>query len=545
MQIMEASFPLLSLMVGLPTLVALLLWGVRAMHPYARVIGLSTVSLELLLAVYLAVAFNYASAGSYQWAETYSWMPVVGVSWALGINAMGLAMIVLSVFLTLVVLIASARQLHIGEKAYVDTVRKLAALQSEADSDDEEPAEVAAAYDQPGYVALTLVSLAFMVLIFSARDLFLFYLTFEAMLIPVYFLIGRYGIGEKTKQAAMKFLLYSLAGGLVMLIGVVAVWAYSPLRFTDKAAGLFLVENLQNVLGAHPHVQMWVFVSFFIAFAVKAPMVPLHTWLADATANARPGTSALLVGILDKIGTFGMISLCLPLFPGASKRAALTIMILAVVSVLWGAFAALAQRDLLRLISFTSVSHFGLMVLAIFSGSTVAMTGAMVYMIAHGLSIAGLFLFGGALVERGGSAKIAEYGGMQQVTPILAAAFLISGLAAIALPGLSGFVPEVMVFMGTFKVAKWAAVCCLVGVVIGAVYVLLPYQRIFTGKVNPKRAQLKDLSLTERWGVFAPLLVVMLVIGLYPAPLVSSLNQVSETLVQSSQSVQTVEGVNK
>ncbi|WP_415934316.1 NADH-quinone oxidoreductase subunit M [Varibaculum cambriense] len=517
--VLNSTFPVLTLLVLLPALAALALWLIKPTRIAARQIGLAVSALVLLGTIYLALNFDYGKAAAYQFAETHSWIRALGVSWALGVNGLGLAMLVLSALLTLIVLIASARDLEGENKPY----------------------------DDAGYVGLTLATLAFMMLIFAARDVFVFYLAFEAMLVPMFFLVGRYGNGAKRKAAAMKFLLYSLAGGLVMLIGIVGIYVYSPLAAAsnEQHASLYLIENLAGKLQASPGVEMALMISFFIAFAVKAPMVPVHTWLADTAENARPGTSALLVGILDKIGTFGMITLCLTLFPNASRRAALAFIILAVISVIWGSLAALAQKDLMRLISFTSVAHFGLMVLGIYVGNTVALAGAMVYMVAHGLSIAGMFLIGGFLTERGHSQDIEAYGGMQRVTPLIAGTFLISGLAAIALPGLSGFVPELMVLIGTFRLYQWAAVLCLVGVVAGAVYVLLPYQKIFTGKAPEHRKSIKDLDNRERWGVAAPLIVLMLVIGLHPQPLVDPMSQVADQVIVTQDVAFQVEGTGK
>lgn len=413
----------------------------------------------------------------------------------MGINGLGLVMVVLSAVLVPIALVASWR-----------------------DEDDQARAG--------GYFALVLASEAFMILIFSARDVFLFYVAFEAMLVPMYFLVGSYGRGDKARGAALKFLLYSLAGGLVMLLGVIALYTQAP-----AGANQYLLENLVGKLDATPGMEMFIFITFFIAFAIKAPMVPVHTWLADTAEVARPGTSALLVGILDKIGTFGMITMCLAIFPHASQRAALPIVVFAVISVLWGALAALAQQDLMRLVSFTSVSHFGIMVMGIFVGSQMALTGAMVYMVAHGLSIAAMFLIGGFLTRRAGTQQIGAFGGMQRVTPVLAGTFLVSGLAAVALPGLSGFVPELMVLVGTFAVAPVAAGFAVLAVVAAALYVLLPYQRIFTGPVNPERKHLADLGAREKLAVVAPLIVLMLVAGLYPAPLVNTVSPVAEAPV--------------
>ena len=319
-----------------------------------------------------------------------------------------------------------------------------------------------------GYVAWVLALEAVMIAIFAAQDVFLFYVLFEAMLIPVYFLIGSYG-GPKRKAAALKFLLYSLAGGLVMLVGVVAAYVSGP----GGPEG-FLIANLAGSVDGSQTAQMLMFLSFFIAFAVKAPMFPVHTWLPDATEEAPAGTSALLVGVLDKVGTYGMIALCLPLFPGAAQDAAPVIMILALISIIWGGFMAIASKDLMRLIAFTSVSHFGFMVMGIFSGSETAMTGAILYMVAHGVGTAALFLIVGYLAKRGGSQMVTDYGGWQRVTPLLAGGFLIAGLATLSLPGLSGFVPEFMVLAGTFEVSKLIAGISVIGVILAALYILLP-----------------------------------------------------------------------
>lgn len=497
MNVLSATFPLLSLMVVVPALGAVALGVIAPLRAWARQIGLAVSLLVLAGAIIAVCQFDYHAAGSYQFAETHAWIPVIGTSWALGVNGLGLAMVCLSAILVPITLAAAWKE-------------------------DDQMADPEAS--RAGYVALTLAAEAFMVLIFAARDVFLFYVAFEAMLVPMYFLIGRFGRGGvQAKAAALKFLLYSLAGGLIMLAGVIALYTVAPVERNQ-----YLLDNLAGKLDASAGMEMFIFITFFIAFAIKAPMVPVHTWLADTTEVARPGTSTLLVGVLDKIGTFGMITLCLTIFPEASHRAALPIICLALVSVLWGALAALAQKDLMRLISFTSVSHFGIMVMGIFVGSQLALTGAMVYMIAHGLSIAGLFLIGGFLTQRGGTQAIDGYGGMRVVTPVLAGTFLVVGLAAIALPGLSGFVPELMVLVGTFGVLPWAAGIAVLAVVAAALYILLPFQKIFTGPTRPERKGLTDLTWREKLAVVTPLIALMLVLGLYPSPLVSTLDPVAE-----------------
>jgi NADH-quinone oxidoreductase subunit M len=260
-----------------------------------------------------------------------------------------------------------------------------------------------------------------------------------------------------------------------------------------------------------------MFCAFFLAFAIKAPMFPVHTWLPDAAQQAPAGTSTLLVGVLDKVGTFGMLTLCLPLFPAASQWAAPVIIVLAVISILYGALLAIGQKDLMRLIAYTSVSHFGFIVLGIFAFTSTSIAGSSFYMVNHGLSTAALFLIAGFLVARRGSQQIADFGGLQKVVPVMAGTFLVAGLSALALPGLSTFVSEFLVLVGTFARHPAASIVATLGVVLAAVYVLWTYQRIFTGPVRPELADMVDLVSRERW-VVAPLLGLMVVFGFVPGP---------------------------
>jgi NADH-quinone oxidoreductase subunit M len=323
-------------------------------------------------------------------------------------------------------------------------------------------------------------------------------------------MIGVFG-GVHRRYAAVKFLLFSLAGGLIMLVGVIALYLQGP----GGPQG-FLIDNL---VGAHIPVTTgrWLFAAFFVAFAIKAPMFPVHTWLPDAAENAPAGTSVLLVGVLDKVGTFGMLTLCLPLFPEASRWAAPAVIVLAVISILYGGLLAIGQKDLMRLIAYTSVSHFGVIVLGIFAFTSVSVAGSSFYMVNHGLSTGGLFLLAGYLVRRRGSQQIADFGGLQKVTPVLAGLFLTVGLSALSLPGMSTFVSEYLVLVGTYARHRPAAVAAVVVVILAALYILLTYQRIFTGPVRTGLETTPDLSTREKWAV-APLIAIMLVLGFYPAP---------------------------
>lgn len=501
-----ADLPWLTLLIALPALAAALIWLVPALRKIARPLGLAVSLLVLIGAAVMAAGFD-AAAGDYQFTETYTWIGQLGVSWAVGLNGMGLVLVLLAAVLVPIVMLASWNEVKLPE-----------GIKAEA-------AEKALAYRRAGYVALLLLLLAMMIGVFAARDLFLFYILFEAMLVPIYFMIGAYG-GAARRAAAVKFLLYGLAGGLVMLAGVVMVAVRS-----GGGEGALLLENLADVAGGDtPAVQMWLFLTFFVAFAIKAPMVPVHTWLPESAGQAPPGTSALLVGVLDKVGTFGMIAICLPLFPAASSAAAPAIIVLAIISILYGGILAIGQHDLMRMIAFSSVSHFGFIVMGIYVGTQTAMVGAMLYMVAHGVTIAALFLISGFLTQRGGSQDMRTYSGMQRVTRVIAGTWLFAGLASLALPGLSGFVPEYLVFLGSFE-AHWAyGVFAVIGVVLSALYILLAYKRVFTGPPAPARAELTDAGGRERWTI-VPLAVLMLFLGFFPAPVLDLISGTADQFV--------------
>jgi NADH-quinone oxidoreductase subunit M len=474
---MGVMFPYLSVLVALPTVGAILVKASRG-RSRVREIALGVALVEVGLAIAMAVQFNPTRAGTPQFDETHSWIPQIGASWALGVSGLGLALVLLSTVLTPLVILAAWK-------------------------DDADPRRAA------NYLALILFLESFMVGIFAARDLFLFYILFEAMLIPLYFLIGLFG-GEQRRYAAVKFLVYSLIGGLIMLVAVVALYVAGP----GGEQG-FLLDNLTG-LSLDQTAEKLMFLAFFFAFAIKAPMVPLHTWLPTVAQTARPGTTTLLVAVLDKVGTFGMLTLCLPLFPHASEWAAPVIVILAVVSVIYGALLAIGQEDLLRMIAYASISHFGLMVLGIFAFRQTAAEGAALYMLTHGLSTGALFLVVGFLATRRGSVCVKDFGGLQRVTPVLAGYFLVVGLSVLALPGLAPFVSEIMVLVGSFEVARVAVIVAAAGAILTALYILLAYQKIFTGPV-PEGAAAKtpDLSWREKL-VVGPLIALLLVLGFAP-----------------------------
>ena len=498
----DPTFPWLTTLVVVPLLGALAVWALPgAARRWARHVAVGVSLVELVLAGFALGAFRTGDAATVQLTEQVSWIPAFGASYALGVTGIGLSLVLLSVLLVPVVLLAAWRE--------------------HPDAPDADGGSRIRTY-----VALVLVLEAFMVAVFAARDVFLFYVLFEAMLVPVYFMIGLFG-GAQRRYAAVKFLIYSLVGGLVMLVGVIALYLQGP-----RGPEGFLVDTLVGT-----EMSTWtgrlIFLAFFFAFAIKAPMWPVHTWLPDAAEQAPAGTNVLLVGVLDKVGTFGMLTLCLPLFPEAARWAAPAIVVLAVVSIIYGAFLAIGQEDLMRLIAYTSVSHFGFIVLGIFAFTSVGIEGSSLYMLTHGLSTGALFLVAGFLVRRWGTARIADLGGLRTVVPVLAGTFLVAGLSALSLPGTAPFVSELLVFVGTFAAHPAAAVVATLGVVLAALYVLLAYQRIFTGAVREGLAAHPDLSARERWAI-GPLLAAILVLGLWPAP---ALDLVREPAAAAQQSV--------
>jgi len=486
-------FPILTAMVVLPALGAGALFALPAgLRKRSREIALGFAGVELVLAAILFFAFDAAKAGEIQFAETYSWIPQIGTSWALGVNGIGLSLVVLSAILVPLAILSAWR-------------------------DDKDPQRRAT------YLALVLASQAFMIGIFAARDIFLFYVLFEAMLIPIYFLIGSFG-GVQRRYAAVKFLIFSLVGGLVMLVGVIALYAAGP--GGDKG---FLTDNLTGLDLGTAHERL-LFIAFFLAFAIKAPMFPVHTWLPTVAESARPSTTALLVAVLDKIGTFGMLTLCLVLFPDAARWAAPVIIIFAVISVIYGAILAIGQENMLRLVSFTSVSHFGIMVLGIFAFAQTSVEGAALYMFNHGLSTGALFFAVAFLISRHGSASVKDYGGLQKIAPVLAGTFLIIGLSALSLPGLSPFISEILVFIGAFPVVPVAVIISAIGVVLAALYILLTYKNVFTGPSPKAMEGTRDLSLRERL-VAWPLIAAMLVLGFVPGILLDVLREPVQDIV--------------
>lgn len=443
--------------------------------------------------IFLAVSFD-KNSDQLQFVQKNSWISAFNINFSLGIDGISLVLILLSTILVPIVILATWNESENGR------------------------------WSSKVFYVLLLTLESLMIGVFAANDLFLFYVFFEAMLIPVYFLIGGYGTGNKS-AAAIKFLLYSLFGGLLMLASIIGVYIIS----SNQIGATFDITQLAT-LEIDNQTENFLFLGFFIAFAIKAPLWPFHTWLPDAAKAATPGTSVLLLGVLDKVGTYGMIRFCIQLFPDASKTFTPVIITLAVISIIYGAFMAIGQRDIRGLIAFTSISHFGFITMGIFAMTTQGMSGANLYMINHGFSTAALFLIAGWMISRRGSSTISDFGGLQRVTPVMAWSFFIAGMSSLALPGLSSFISEFLVLVGTYTRYPVAAIIGTLGIVLAALYILIPVQKALHGPIVSGNENLKDLNLREKIAI-APVILVIVFMGFYPKPVLDLINPTSEKVV--------------
>ncbi len=492
------------------TLAPLVGAGVVAALPRTRPELAKRVALVWSLAILVLSGFMWAQfqAGGarFQYRTSYPWIPDWGTRFTFQADGIALVMLLLIAILVPLVILASWNDAEGGRRSV------------------------------PTFFALILALEFTMIGVFAAADVFLFYVFFEIMLVPMYFLIGSYGdphaaTARQRQYAAVKFFLYSLVGGLFMLAAVIGLWVVSAHQF---GSGTFDWNKLVHLSMAQS-TERWLFLGFFFAFAVKAPFFPFHTWLPDAGNAAPAGAAALLVGVLDKVGTFGILRYCLPLFPDATKYFAPLGLALALVGIVYGALLAIGQNDLKRLVSYTSLAHFGFIGIGIFAFTTQAGTGAVLYMVNHGLATGLLFLVVGMFVARRGSARVADFGGAGKLLPVLAGVFLIAGLASLALPGTSPFVSEFLVLIGTFTVNKTVAIIAVFGVILAAGYVLWMVQRTTQGRLNPVLEEIprmrRDLSVREAV-VVVPLIGLILMLGFYPKPVITVINPaVQATLV--------------
>lgn len=488
-----SEFPYLSVLTVAPLVGAVVVALLPRNRPeLAKRVALGWALGVLAMAIATWVAFDPAG-DRLQLRESYPWIPHWGVNFTLAADGISLVMLALIAILVPLVILASW---HDAERA--DAKRSV-----------------------PAFFALILALEFTMIGVFAAADVFLFYVFFEIMLVPMYFLIGSYG-GARRQYAAVKFFLYALVGGLFMLAAVVGLWVVggNTLDWQALTQAEIAVET-----------QRWLFLGFFLAFAIKAPFFPFHTWLPDAGGAAPAGVAVLLVGVLDKVATFGILRYSLPLFPEASRWFAPVALALAVIGILYAALLAVGQNDLKRLVAYTSIAHFGFIGVGIFVFTTQAGTGAVLYMVNHGLATGLLFLVVGMLVARRGSALISDFGGAGKLVPLLAGVLLFAGLASLSLPGLAPFISEFLVLAGAFSVNQPVAVLATVGIILAAAYVLWMIQRTTQGTLNPSLASVeamkRDLSVREKV-VVAPMIALIVLFGFYPKPLTDVINPAVE-----------------
>jgi NADH-quinone oxidoreductase subunit M len=449
-------------------------------HVWLRRLAMTTATVEFALSLLLLRGFDMHSAG-YQWEEYRAWIPQPPIHYHLGVDGLSLFLVLLTTLLTPISILASWKSIDQRVKGFFISLLVL----------------------ETGVIG-----------VFVSLDLFLFFLFWEMMLIPMYFLIGIWGHGRRI-YAALKFVLYTMFGSILMLVAI--LWLY---RIT-AAAGYptFDVPQIQTLLTGGTitlpaQTEVLLFGAFFLAFAIKVPLFPLHTWLPDAHTEAPTAGSVMLAGVLLKMGTYGMLRFCLPLFPEAARRFAPIIATLAIIGIVYGALVAMVQVDLKRLVAYSSVSHLGFVVLGIFALHPISIQGAVYQMLNHGISTGALFLCVGMLYDRRHTHLISEFGGLATPMPALAALYLFSCFASAGLPMLNGFVGEFLILLGTFqRHADWASWAAL-GVIFSAVYLLWSYQRVFFGSITQdKNGKLLDLEMRER-GILVVMAVIMLWMGI-------------------------------
>jgi NADH-quinone oxidoreductase subunit M len=464
---------LLSVLIFFPAVGALALLLLRGDdHKYLRYIALIVSLVEFGFSLFL-IPWVPVGAPGYPLEEFSKWISQPAINYHLGVDGISMFLVILTTFLTPISVLASWSSINTRVKEF--------------------------------FIMLLMLEVG-VIGVFLSLDLFLFFLFWEVMLIPMALLIGIWG-HERRIYAAVKFVLYTMAGSILMLVGI--VWLYN-------ATGTFDLPTIQQVLAngtlvLEPRTEMLLFLAFFVAFAIKVPLFPLHTWLPDAHVEAPTAGSVMLAGVLLKMGTYGMIRFCLPLFPGASRAAAPWIAALAIIGIIYGALVAMVQPNLKKLVAYSSVSHLGFVVLGIFAFHNISMQGAVYQMLAHGISTGALFLLVGMLYDRRHTFEITEFGGLATPMPKLAAFFLFAALSSLGLPVLNGFVGEYLILLGTYQRhwgwASWAAL----GVILSACYLLWSYQRVFFGEITrEKNRELPDASAREKW-----ILVTMAIVTLW------------------------------
>jgi NADH-quinone oxidoreductase subunit M len=486
-----AGFPLLTALVVLPVVGALLVALVpRSRGEVGRLIGVSASAATGALSIWLVTQFDVGDNG-FQFSSQHVWIKDLGISWHLGVDGISLFLVLLTGLLFPLALW--------GVKPH---------------------------HDPKPYTAWMLILQAGCMGVFLSLDLFLFFVMFEIVLVPMYFIIGGWGYADRV-YAALKFFLFTMLGSAFMLVGILAT-AF----LAERSLGHLTFDLVQIAEHADfaTNTARWLFLSFAIAFAVKVPIFPLHTWLPDAHTQAPTAGSVILAGVMLKLGTYGFLRFGLYLFPEAATWAAPALVTLGVIGIIYGAIVAAVQKDLKRLVAYSSVAHLGFIVLGTFALTTQSLTGSVVQMVNHGISTGALFLLVGMIYDRRHTRLIAELGGLQKVAPILAAVFTVVMLSSIGLPGLNGFVGEYLILIGSFVTRRWWTVVAVVGVILAALYLLWAYQRVFHGEPDEANAEVPDLNWADGL-VLAPLLAAIVFLGVYPKPVLERIEPAVDRLI--------------
>lgn len=485
------GFPLLTGLVVLPVIGALLVAiAPRGRGELARLIGLLTTVSVGAIGLYLLTQFDAADAG-FQFTTQHIWIEQLGISWHLGVDGISLFLVILTGLLFPLVMVG-----------------------------------VTPHHDPKPYTAWLLLLEAGCMGVFLSLDLFLFFVAFEIVLVPMYFLIGGWGYSERV-YAALKFFLFTMAGSALMLVGILTL-----VFLHQKATGVltFDLVTLADSQSVAEGTARWLFLAFALAFAVKVPIFPLHTWLPDAHTQAPTGASVILAGVMLKLGTYGLLRFGLYLFPEAASHFAPLLVTLGVIGIIYGAVVAAMQRDLKRLVAYSSVAHLGFIVLGTFAFTTQGLEGGILQMVNHGISTGALFLLVGMIYERRHTREISELHGLQKAAPVLAVVFTVVMFSSIGLPGLNGFVGEFLILIGSFLTRRWWAIAAASGVILAALYLLWAYQRVFHGEPEGENATMPDLTWREGF-VLAPLLVAIVGLGVYPKPMLERIEPAVERLI--------------
>ena len=481
-----ANFPLLTLIMFTPLAGAVLLLFVNKNSTNAiRWIANGFAGLGFLVSLPLWFWLDMATP-DWQFVERHEWIPSIGAEYLIGVDGFSSLLILLATLMGSIAILSSWTAITTRVKEY--------------------------------YIFLLVLQTG-MIGAFVSLDFLLFFLFWEVMLVPMYFLIGIWGSANRL-YSAIKFFLFTLVGSVVMLLGILAVYFYH-----HDVTGIYSFDITRfHELNMPFELQWWVFLAFFLGFAVKVPMFPFHTWLPDAHTDAPTAGSVILAAVLLKMGTYGFIRFSLPILPEATRAAVPWVATLCIIGIVYGALVAMAQRDWKRLVAYSSVSHMGMVMLGMFALNAVGITGSIIQQINHGISTGGLFLLVGVVYERRHTREISEYGGLSKVMPAYAAIFLVMTMSSIGLPALNGFIGEILILQGIFVVNKIWAAFAATGIVLGAAYMLWLYQRTMFGTIdNPKNENLPDLNLRE-WATFIPLLILAVWIGLYPKPFIDRLD---------------------